>query len=108
MPRSRNAWLNLSKEDCFDEDISVTALERAPKTQDSQVYKCHNIAPLSLKNGRAQYWEGSRDKEDGRDKRGRENRKGKRDRGGHRGNKVNPVVGKSNGFETSVYHHIIY
>ena len=91
----------------MDEDVLVTLLKLAPKTRNSQVYKCHDVAPLSPKSGRAQYGEDQRGGEDGKDKRGGENGRGKRGGGGHRGNKENPMVGESSGFEASVYHHII-
>ena len=72
------------------------------------MYKCHNVAPFGLKNGRAQYGESQRGRKNGKDKRGGKNRKGKRSEGGYCGNKVNPIVGESNGSEASVYYHIIY
>ena len=109
-PRSKGASPSLleEKEDCLDKDVLVTSLKLVPKTQDSQVYKRHDVAPLGPKSGRAQYGEGQRGGEDGKDKRGGENGRGERGGGGHRRNKVNPMVGESSGFEASVYHHIIY
>ena len=52
--RSRNALPSLleKEEDHLDEDILVMLLELAPKTQDSQMYKCHNVATLGPKIGR--------------------------------------------------------
>ena len=96
------------EEDCLDKNILVTLLELAPKTQDSQVYKCHNVAPLGPKSRKALYGEGQRGEEDKKDKRGRENGKDERVGRGHHRNKVNPMVGESSGSEASVYHHIIY
>ena len=71
-PRSRGTSTSVSKkeEDRLDEDVLVTLLKLAPKTQDSQVYKRHDIAPLSPKSGRAQYEEGQKGGEDGKDKGG--------------------------------------
>ena len=71
------------------------------------MYKCHDVAPLGPKSGRAQYGESQRSGEDEKDKRDRENGRGERDGGGHRGNKVNLVVGESSGSKASIYHHII-
>ena len=107
-PSSRGASSSFLEKDCLGEDVSVIALERVPKTRDSQLYKRHNVALLGPKSRRVQYGEGQRGWEDGKDKKGRENRKGERGRGGHRKNKVNPVVGKSSSSKASVYHHIIY
>ena len=110
VPRSRGASSSLleEEEDRLDKDVLVTLLKLAPKTRDSLVYKRHNVAPLGPKSRRVQYKEGQRGGEDGKDKKGGENRRGKRGGGGHRGNKVNSMVGESNGSEVSVYHHIIY
>ena len=106
--RSRGALLSLLEEDCLDEDVLVTALERAPKTQNSQVYKCHNIILLGPKNGRIQYGKGQKSGEDEKDKKSGEN--GRVERGGrdYCRNKVNLVVEESSSFKLSVYHHIIY
>ena len=106
--RSRGGLPSLLKENYLDENVLVMLLELAPKTQDSQVYKCHNVALFGPKSGRAQYKKGQKGGKNRKDKRGRENKRGKRDRGGHYRNKVNPMVGKSSGFETSIYYHIIY
>ena len=83
-------------------------LEQALKIQDSHVYERYYVASLGLKSGRAQYEEGQRSREDAKNKKNRENRSGKKGGGGYRGNKINPVVRKSNGSEASVYYHIIY
>lgn len=53
-------------------------LKPAPKTQDSQANKRHDIAPLDIMSGRVQYEKGRRDEEDGKDKRGEENKEGER------------------------------
>ena len=92
----------------MDKDILVTLLELAPKTQDFQVYKRHDVALLGPKSGRAQYEEGKRDREDEKDKKSRENERGERGKRSNCGNKVNPIIGKSNSFEASIYYHIIY
>lgn len=91
----------------MDKNVSVTLLELALKTRDFKVYKYRDIVSLGPKSERAQYKERQRDREDGKNKRNRENERGKRSEEGHRGNKLNTLVGKSSGSETSVYHHII-
>ena len=110
MLKSRSALTSLSEEeeDCLDEDVLVTLLKLAPKTRDSQVYKRYDVAPLGLKNGRAQYGENQRDREDGKNKRGGENGKGKKGGGGYCRNEVKPMVGESSDSDTSIYYHIIY
>ena len=106
VPRYRGTSPSLLEEDCLDKNVLVTFLELAPKTQDFQVYKCHDVASLGPKSGRAQYEKGQRGKEDGKGKRDRENRRNERGGGGHCGNKVNLVVGENSGSKASVYHHI--
>ena len=110
MPRSKSASPSLleEEEDCLDKDFLVTSLKLVLKTQDSQVYKCHDVALLGLKSGRAQYEEGKRGRKNEKDKRDRENERGKRGEEGHCRNKVNLMVEKSSDFEASVYYHIIY
>ena len=107
-PRSRGTSPSLLQEDCLDDDVSVIALERAPQTRNSQVFKRYYVALLGPKSGRAQYGDGQRGGEDRKDKRSRENRRDERDGGGHWGNKVNLVVEESSSSETSIYYHIIY
>ena len=49
-PNSRNTSLSLLEEDCLNKDILVTALERAPKIWDFQIYKCHDVALFGPKS----------------------------------------------------------
>ena len=55
VPRSRGVLLSLSKEekDRLDEDVLITSLKLAPNTQDSQMYRRHDITSLGPKSGRA-------------------------------------------------------
>ena len=108
MLKSRRISTSFLKKNFLDKDVLVILLELAPKTQDSQVYKRHNIASFSLKSGRTQYKEGQKGRKNGKDKKDRKNGKDEKGGGDHYGNKVNPLVGKSSGFEASVYHHIIF
>ena len=57
MARSKATLPSFLEEDCLDENVSVTALERPPKTWDSQIYKRHDVLSLSPKSGRVQYGE---------------------------------------------------
>ena len=72
------------------------------------MYQRYNIALFGSKSERAQYGNGQKGKEDGKNKRDGENGKDERGGGDHQGNKVDPMVEKSSGFEASDYYHIIY
>ncbi len=72
------------------------------------MHQHYDVASFGPRNGRVQYRNGQKGREDGKDKRGGENGKGERDGGGHWGNKVDPVVEKSSGSKASDYYHIIY
>ena len=54
-PRSKGTSPSLLEEekDYLDEDILVILLELAPKIWDSQMYKCHDVAPFGPKSRRA-------------------------------------------------------
>ncbi len=69
------------------------------------MHQYHDVTFLGPKSGRAQYGNSQKGEEDEKGKRGRENGKSER---GYWGNKVDPVVEKSSGSETSDYYHIIY
>ncbi len=73
--RSKGNSPTLSEEDRLDEDIP---LELVPKIRTSQMHERHDIAPLGLKSGRAQYGSSQRGGEDGKDKKGGENGKDER------------------------------
>ena len=47
-PRSKNTSLHLLEEDRLDENVSITALEQAPKIRDFQVYKRQDVVSFSL------------------------------------------------------------
>ena len=83
-------------------------LEREPKTQDSQIYKYHDVIPFGLKSEKAQFGKSQRGGENKKDKRGKENGGDKKGGGGNCGNKVNQVERESSGSEASIYHYIIY
>ncbi len=83
----------------MDEDVLVM------KILAFQVHQRYDDTPLGPKSRRAQYGNSQRSGKDGKSKRSGEN--GKRERS-HWGNKVDPVVEESNGFEASDYYHIIY
>lgn len=72
------------------------------------MYKHHDVILFGSKNGRAQYRKGQKSRENKNNKRGEENRRGEKGGGDYCRNKINPVIEKSSGFETSVYHDIIY
>ena len=84
------------------------ALEQAPKTQESQVYQCDDIASFGPKSRRAKYGEGQRDGEDEKIKKDWENGRDEKSGRDYCGNKVNLIIGKSSDSEASVYHYIIY
>lgn len=48
----RSASPSLLEEDCLDENILVTVLERTPKIRDFQVYKYHDVVFFSPKSRR--------------------------------------------------------
>lgn len=106
--RLKGFSLCLLEKDCLDKNILITSFRLAPKTQNFQVYKRHDVACFSPMNGRTQYREGQKEEEDKKDKRSRENGSSERGRGDHCGNKINPVVRKSRYFEANIYYHIIY
>ena len=107
-PKSRDSLPTFLEKDCLDENISITLLEPAPKIQDLQVHQRHNIITLSAKSGKTQYEKNQQGRKDEKDKRGGKNGEGERNEEGHWKNKVNLVVKENGGFETSVYHYIIY
>lgn len=72
------------------------------------MYKCHDITPLGPKGGRTQFGEGQKGRKDEKNIRGGENGRDKRREEGYRGNKVNPMVGKSSGSKATIYYFIIY
>ena len=84
-PKFRGTSSSLFEEEknCLDEDVLVTSLELASKTQHPLVYKRYDVALLGPKSGRAQYRKGQREGENGKDKSGGENRRGKRSGRGH-------------------------
>ena len=92
----------------MDKDVLVTSLKLAPKTQNSQIYKHHNIAPFGPKSEKAQYGESQKGGENRKDKGDGENGRVERSGRGYCENKINLIVGKSSGSKASVYHHIIY
>lgn len=71
------------------------------------MYKRHDGAPFSPKSRRTNYGERQMGGENEKDKRVGENRRVERGKKEYRGNKVNPMVGESSGFQASVYYHMI-
>ena len=107
LPRSRSALSSLLENDCLDKDALVTLLERAPCTQDFEVYECHGIALFSPKSRKHNM---KRDKGVERMIRIKAIERNKRVRGvegGHCGNKINLVIRKRSGSEANVYYHIL-
>ena len=65
------------------------------------------MATLNGKSGKAQYKKGQQIGEDRNNKRGEKDRKGEKSREDYWRNKENLMVRENNGFEASVYYHII-
>ena len=74
---------DLSKVDCLDENFSDRLSRLVHKTENLQVRQCCIVAT------QAGYEKNQKEEKD------------------YCGNKINPVVGKSNGTKASVYHHVI-
>lgn len=72
------------------------------------MHQRHDIALLGLQSGRLEYRKGRRSRINRKNKRGRKNEMGKRGKRDHQKQKIDLVVEKKSGSETSVYYHIIY
>lgn len=72
------------------------------------MHQCYNSLLFGLKNGRVQYENGQRGREDGKSKKSRKNKKGERGGGDHWENKIDLVIKKSSSSMVSDYYYIIY
>ena len=70
--KSQGSWTDPLKRNYLNKDISDKSSWLTPKTGDSQVYQCHDVAFFDSKNRKSQYKKVQRGKKDMKSQKSRE------------------------------------